>query len=599
MIEPAAGPDTASLLDAETDPGISKEGEEIPVPLGFDSESWREYLEEKWDSGTKVEVGGIEVAVAEMESPLFYDGEYPRAELVSTSSKDLDRLGVSPGDELPGSTDMNSRIYVRAPEYEEAAPGDQDLVPLGSGPTLGVNPDMWDGRTGAGLAFGRNSYIEISGCSDRELMPFWNPYRWGEACFSSYYTGHSECVEALMPHVPCNTTNSNEVTSWYAKLFTFYVPTMVVTPDGPEIEVIEYFIWLVYKPQVWKDLGEDGWDDIRLRADKDAAGEPVMIHGVQIKHNGKIITGGGWSPDPFELNAPPDEMDLSGQISGFKNSLVFGLASAPGASPILARAIEDYAQAASKKYPVYSDNGSFPFPYQNLTAPVKWCSEFASWPIRQGAIDAGHQGFFGPDLPQANDQDMDLAVLDFYDWGSSWDSGDRLLFFGENTYPAGPGYDWNGATDAEWAALAEGVTPGDYVSRWHEREADGGTIGTSGHSMIFVGWLADDGSGVGPQHFDTGRVCNRLVAVGGNEQAYGWDNTGLGGVVNVSTRVVCKEPLTIGGVPQIGSSGFYEDPTCTIDSQPYPCEIRLYDTRPFTQNSNQTRAAFFVDTELP
>ncbi|MFO8070707.1 MAG: hypothetical protein R6V85_02425, partial [Polyangia bacterium] len=112
--------------------------------------------------------------------------------------------------------------------------------------------------------------------------------------------------------------------------------------------------------------------------------------------------------------------------------------------------------------------------------------------------------------------------------------------------------------------------------------------------------LADDGSGVGPQHFDTGRVCNRLVAVGGNEQAYGWNNTGLGGVVNVSERVVCKEPrLDVNGIPMVGADGFYDDPECVIDSQEPPCEIRLYDTRPSSQGSTETQAAFFVDTELP
>jgi hypothetical protein len=401
-----------------------------------------------------------------------------------------------------------------------------------------------------------------------------------------------------LPVKPCLLPQLQTITSWYAKLFSFHLP--IWTPSG--WKMVEFLYWLVYKPQLWMTVGEDGWDDIVLRADKQAADRPVMVHGFNVIHNDKSITGQKLYITPLELGAPPDEIDLSAAIWGHKQSRVFNSASA-----IVLRAVEDYAQAASTKYPVYPATST----WSGMTLPRKWCSEFASWAIRQGADDAGYPGYFAG-IPEASDAQKDIGVAHFFEWADVQQPA-RLTFFGSDVFPMQLGDPWNGATDVQWAALAGSVQPGDFVARWHEIPdplAPSGVADT-GHAMIVVGWLADDGSGVGSQHFDPNRVCNRLLVVGGNEEGYGFMNSGLGGIVNVGPRVVCKEPrLDANSVPEIGANGFLRRPRCDIDGDLISdeagddatgqveerCNILLYDTLP---SSNATKAAFFVSTVMP
>jgi hypothetical protein len=570
-----------------------------PLPIGFDAESWREYLIDRIFTGQRVAIGGIDVIVAEMDEPLAYDGDCPTAELVPVSAEELELAGAKPGDEAPGSTPLKRRLYVLSPAGGDGGAADADGDPPRGGPLVDVNPDMWDVRYGAGLAFGKDSGIELTGCTQTGALPVWNAYRLGEACFSGYYSGNSECVEVLLPVKPCLLPQPQTVTSWYAKLFS--VTLLIWTPSG--WEMVEYLFWLVYKPQTWMTVGEDGWDDIVLRADKQAADRPVMVHGFNVLHNDKSITGQKLYTNPLDLGAPPEEIDLSPVIWGHKQSLVFNSASA-----IVLRAVEDFSQAASTKYPVYPSS----LTWSGMTLPRKWCSEFSSWAIRLGADDAGYPGYFAG-IPEASDAQQDIGVAHFFEWADVQQPA-RLTFFGSDIFPLQPGDPWNGATDVQWAALAGSVQPGDFVARWHEipdPQAPSG-VSDSGHAMIVVGWLADDGSGVGSQHFDPNRVCNRLLVVGGNEEGYGYMDTGLGGIVNVGPRVVCKEPLTdpVTGLPLLRPDGFYERPGCDIDGdlktnepgdeatgQPEErCNILLYDRLP---SSNATKAAFFVSTVMP
>ena len=130
-----------------------------------------------------------------------------------------------------------------------------------------INPDdnFWFEEVGSSLAFGSNSSIAINGCS--YMGSSWlNPWIWwiwtlkpelhdrrGDACFDGSFTGNAECVGVLYPSTPCPWSWTR--TTMYAKI--------VETPSG-------VLLWLVSDPGVWVLVGEDGWDDITLRGDKEA-----------------------------------------------------------------------------------------------------------------------------------------------------------------------------------------------------------------------------------------------------------------------------------------------------------------------------------------
>jgi hypothetical protein len=568
----SAGPDSDDFSANESD----------PIPLGFDHETWREYLLDRVASGHAVDAGGVQIVVARMDRPLVYDGEHRVVELVPVSSGDLDRLGVSPGDECPDSAPLVRRVCVRAPDD-----GDDGGTQVGpdTGPSRGFpgnptgNPDTWDSKTGSGLAFGTDSLIEIRGCSG-SLWPLVlsSADRRGEACFFSYYTQENGCAELLYPWFPCPIHLTR--TTYYAKMIdqTFEIGGWF----------FHIFLWLVYEPELWMTVGEDGWDNISLFGDKEAADHRLVLQRVRVKHNGKWITADAALESPNSIGAPPDSRNLQGEIWDCQHALTFYSDSA-----IVKRAVEDYAQAASTKYPVFPSSQT----WNGITLPRNWCTEFASWAIRQGTQDMGYQEAF-PGLPQAQPGDQDIGVLEMLFWAANYDQ-DRIRFFGQNSSY----YQQNGPTDLEWAELATGVKPGDYAARAHEVLNEMNFAEINGHSMVVVGWLADDGSEVGGEHFDSSRRCNRLLTVGGNEGGIGSATLGLGSIVNVGPKVVCR--------PAKGDDGASVEPDCDIDGDGIPnesgstatgqpeerCSIRLWDTV-LPPQSQMNRAGFFIDLQV-
>ena len=149
----------------------------------------------------------------------------------------------------------------------------------------------------------------------------------------------------------------------------------------------------------------------------------------------------------------------------------------------------------------------------------------------------------------------------------------------------------NGPTGAEWAELADWVEEGDYLGRREEQPPDGDEV--AAHSMVIVGWLADDGSSVGPENFDASRSCNRLLVVDGNTGSFPLEGAeGLGSIVNASKRVVCRQALD--------SEGYSIDPSCDIDGNGVPnesgerCSVRLWDTLA----NGGTKSSFFIDMSM-
>lgn len=282
---------------------------------------------------------------------------------------------------------------------------------------------------------------------------------------------------------------------------------------------------------------------------------------------------------PWYASSSSDSLELTDAIWEYKLSQVHG-----STNPIVTRAVEDYAQAASTKYPV--------FPHDDLwmghEVPNSWCTEFAAWGYRQGAADVSYGGYEPgtTTLPEAEAGDEDIGIRDFLVWAGSPGVGRTVRYFGrdEEMHPELQ----NGPTYEEWEELADGVKEGDYVARnWEE------DVSTQwAHSMIAVGWLADDDSEVGPQHFDPSRHCNRLLVVDGNIGSAPYPGTqGLGSIVTVSKRVVCRQSED--------DSGYSVDPygvdECIINGETKKCGIRLWDFLP--NGSNPSTGGFFIDME--
>ena len=125
---------------------------------------------------------------------------------------------------------------------------------------------------------------------------------------------------------------------------------------------------------------------------------------------------------------------------------------------------------------------------------------------------------------------------------------------------------------------------GDYLARREERPDKS----VRAHSMVVVGWLADDGSDVDPLNFDETRNCNRLLVVDGNTGDLGAPGSGsLGSTVDVSTRVVCRQAEN--------PAGYSIDPVCGdidgdgVDEQ---CGVRLWDT---LSDGDPPKSSFFID----
>jgi hypothetical protein len=584
-VDEHAGQDYLNPPEVETifeEPSSDAEGE-IPLPLGFTEESWIEYLLEKVEEGIVVNYGGLDVVVATMDSPLVYEGPVPNVELVFLEQDEMDALGVEPGDHAPGSTALDTRIYALAADPSDigsAVAGETTSKSWGDTPDINPDGNFWTDEVGSSLAFGSDSSIAITGCS--EIHPWvwgFNPAlknRRGTARFGSNdsFTGQIRDVEVFLPSTPCAFPSITR-TTLFAQMHVF------------EFLGLQWFIWLVSEPDVWIDVGEDGWDNITLIGDKDAFTYHFIIKRVVVEHNDKSITSDAVYSPPFILyDEGTNSHNLTYRIWNYKHSLVFY-----SGNEIVCAAVSDYAQAATFKYPVY------PYPdlwYPNFLGggfkvPHLWCSEFTSWAFRQGADDAGHLGYFtGIPVAESPPND-DIGVKRFWEWADSdpaWD----VLVFGQDEQGNPMGID-NGPTDAQWVALADGVKAGDYMGMRNEAASSYYPLT---HSMVVVGWLNDEGTFVDSSYFEAARPCNRLLVVDGNvgkKIAHGWQGEpkGLGTIVKVSKRVVCR--------PYVDpDSGYSIEPDCWIGGVHEECEVRLWDVVP---SGLPSVSSFFIDMELP
>jgi hypothetical protein len=578
------------------EPSPDAEGE-IPLPLGFTEESWIEYLLEKVDEGFVVNYGGLDVVVATMDSPLVYEGPVPNVELVFLEQDEMDALGVEPGDPAPGSTALDARIYALAVDPSNigsAVEGETTSKSWGDTPDLNPEGNFWTDEVGSSLAFARDSSITITGCTDMgdlsytEAMVSWSfnsslHKRRGKAKFFGSYTGKTRKIDILYPYWPCVCSWApDEITTLYAKMFKFTIKVMINSIIYEHL----YYFWFVSEPDVWVDVGEDGWDDIKLYGGKNACLYPHRLKRVVVEHNDKSITSSAVYSPAVDLKGGGDFHDLKWKIWNYKKSLVFN----SGNVTVLA-AVSDYAQAATSKYPVFPHDDpwlGYAVPItQGFTVPNIWCSEFTSWAFRRGAWDEGYLNYFDG-IPEAESPlKEDIGVADFWNWANAPSKAMDVLVFGKDE-KGNPEGIVNGPTPAEWSDLADLVKAGDYLGT--REEVNTWTMAT--HSMVVVGWLKDDGTGVGSSNFDDSRPCNRLLVVDGNLGGVGLPGSkGLGSIVKVSTRVVCRQAEDV--------NGFSIEPDCgDIDGDGVneQCEVRLWDT--LSDGILPSKSSFFIDMEI-
>ncbi|MCP4673953.1 MAG: hypothetical protein GY854_00220 [Deltaproteobacteria bacterium] len=546
------------------------------MPHGFTAESFRAFLLDKIDTGIAIPTaGGVNMVAATMDEVLVFTGDLPKVDIVRLTQDKLDELGVVPGDETPESTPLHRQFYDL---YVD--PHDVDTnVPL-SGDT-GI---FW-GETGSGLVYGRETYISIKGATQGGYPLY---FRLGYTCFDpSLQAGHP-CQPVLLPARKSIKT----VTTKYAGFFTIWAGTMPV------------YIWLVWNPTFWTNHGEDLWDTIQIKAGEDSRTYFNKIEQIEVVHNDKKMIEGDKLVPSVLFDEPTDFIDLTTEIWERRMSLVHHIT-----HPTVVAAVSDYAQGASKKYPV------FDIDFAGHAVPRGWCTEFASWVFQEGATNAGYPGFFGPSaqgghggpdgIPIAGGADPDwgndLSVKEMWDWLA--DVVARSRYYGGALH--------TGPTNAEWAGMATDIKAGDYVA-WHEcEEMDNSTTPPTcadrrAHSMVVVGWLAYDKSDVWePQdaaqgknivdYFDASRQCNWLLAVSGNKGSIPGAH-GLGSIVKVHDAVVCREPVQ--------SSGSWVDPPCDIngDGVNESCDIRLWDTSIGVESDGTDiggEAGFFGDMQYP
>ena len=284
--------------------------------------------------------------------------------------------------------------------------------------------------------------------------------------------------------------------------------------------------------------------------------------------------------------------DLSPELLKFKQSLINAdenwLWGGVMPVPVAVReAIKDYGQGAHRRYPVFPRDTQEPAPPPytgEINVPHAWCSEFASWALREETpLLENPADPDAPIIPIASSSGKDIGVGGGYEWLSSEDwldvdpASQRVGFrhFGDDL-----GID-NGPTAQQWSDLGTEIYPGDYVAR---NQFDTANNKWRRHSMIFIGWVDQLGTWthIGPAYFNPDRRWNYMLQVSGNY----WRKGSPVAIVGLDVVTVCKDPdyiyLPAGGglVP--------------VDPLNLPagveCDLRLWDTH---EQNNDKEGGFF------
>lgn len=552
-----------------------------PVPVGYTMAEWRELLEGAIVNGAKVEIGGLDIHTISVNEPLIFEGTGEPVNFVVLDEDEMARMGVEPGDDASESgllassfsnTHEGKTVFIGKDDSQYSDLG--EIMPERRSSSISTSagqssaapmctPDdctssnywcqLWNDENGSGLLVNNDSYIQITGSA--AWRTFWK--RTGVARFYNDRNGN-------YAHLPVGLPNSARTKTYTTR----YAYTGYIMNEG----MTEY-VWIVTSPMSWVVLGENGWDDIKLRADGLVNMNHIAIDHIEIVHNHHKILD-------LDTNIVLSSVRRFTGLGGHIQDYVRGLIPDNVTDPNVLTAIEEYAQGGSKYYSLGTWSHNFPPAIQ----PRWWCSEFASWVARQNnpALTDGPDGGlrfpyrYGP-TPVALQQQYgygtqypnDLGVRDLRAWGIVMN---KAKFFAKDSPDETLG-EMNGPTQAEWASLQYGVDEGDIVLKNNT---------TDGHSMIFAGWY--DGTDLDPTNFDADRDCNMMWVIGGNESGAG----PVLGRVNTHKAVVCREKA-MGGKPTPSECGDLDG-----DGSNDACSIYLWDSLP---ENGVAQGGAFVDTD--
>ncbi len=359
--------------------------------------------------------------------------------------------------------------YITCGEAEYLVHGFTDHVGWGIDPVTGTEVPIYCERVLGGDygASGDAGLVEVVGGKSRTVHePWWDDeYAWLDglvhdtrvlvkgtaedstpAADTEFCYDYGECVDLHMPAT--GSTVSTVIAQW----------------TGTDILVVPSF-------DFWAEAGPDAWDTMGAYTTRSYA-DRYHVDFVKILLNNEWLQGANQTNFDFPACTSPlcDWHFFASDILDWRLDLVESLGGEDARdNPVLAAAARDHGQSAqssesTEKYVIYWED-------PEDRDPIPWCSEFASWAIREGT-----------DLepPIVEYPDTNVAVSDMWDFFETE---------GLETVWAEDVWDSDGAC----------VQPGDYVSQhnWN-------------HSMLVIGWV--DG-------FDSAEDVNYLWVIEGN---VGW-----------------------------------------------------------------------------
>ncbi|MCP4283956.1 MAG: hypothetical protein GY792_05835 [Gammaproteobacteria bacterium] len=235
----------------------------------------------------------------------------------------------------------------------------------------------------------------------------------GASVSDTYHSGIISTTKIII-------TTSSHVNAGTASTFRFYIGNHYRTLTGASTPNRIYtWDYSDSDSNWWRNIHPDNWDHIRLQAN---SGDGMKIAHIKIMHNNYTILD-------TDVNAWLDKyharkLVFDNEIAMTKWSMLDNTR-----NPVLYYAVMDIGKSGHQKY---------------MNADEAWCSEFASWAIRQGT---GRSTPAGPIWVQ--------DMKDYFD--------DRGRLYSKSDIEAGT-YNLKG---------------GDYVS-----------INDRGHSVIFVEWTS-------------------------------------------------------------------------------------------------------------
>lgn len=464
----------------------------MPLPLGFaDRDELEKALQEQLLYAVEYKyIDGTVRVIPLGDLSLVFDQELPSEQYIECGDADYLIYGFTNPvgwgtDPVTGTT---VPIFCERPLNGEGGADDMaELVEIEHGMGRFVHEPWWDDEWNWLDGLVHDTRVMVKGTAEDPT-----PADDTEFCYD-----YGECVDLHMP------INGGTLTTVIAE--------WIIDGGNSNILVDPSFGF-------WAEAGPDAWDTVGAYTTRSYA-DRYHVDYVKILLNNEWIQAADQSNFDFPACTSPlcDWHFFANDILDWRLDLVESLGGeAARENPVVEAAARDHGQTAqsseaTEKYLIYWEDP------QDRDC-TNWCTEFASWAIREGT---------DLETPVAPDVGTNLVVGDMWDF---FDNAGREIVWAEDV----------------WDSEGSCVQPGDYLSRsnW-------------GHSMIVIGW---DGA------FDANEDINYLWVTEGN---VGWSDqhggTTAGGGWRPHVRVGYASATR---APIMGP-----DADWVIDAEPFPANL--------------------------